>query len=48
MVMTESYSKSSVSGKNGYPDYHLRWHYNPARQVISASDISGEYAIHKI
>ena len=28
-------------GKNGYPDYHLQWHYNPIRQVTSALDIFG-------
>ncbi|MCY4330019.1 MAG: hypothetical protein OXC48_08085, partial [Endozoicomonadaceae bacterium] len=34
-------------GKNGYPDYHLQWHYNPARQVISALDISGNTLVTK-
>ncbi len=28
-------------GINDYPDYHLQWHYNPARQIIAALDISG-------
>ena len=32
-------------GTNGYPDYHLQWHYNPARQVISALDISGNKVV---
>ncbi len=33
------------SGKNGYPDYHLQWHYNLARQVISSPDISGNTVV---
>ena len=37
----------SHSGKNGYPNYHLQWHYNLARQVISAPDTAGNTIITK-
>ena len=30
-----------ISGKKGYPDYHLSWQYDNNRRIISSSDIAG-------